>query len=109
MGLYLVLSVVALVLVSALLADRMWEQRRLRRFVQGLQLRSVDQRQRSLEVAGLLHGYPAAASGRDPPYLTSLFGALGPTPYDVITKGGCCSGRSRLYIVCLAELGVRAH
>lgn len=53
-----------------------------------------------------IHGLP---SRPDPVFLPTLFEAMGATPSAVIESGGCCSGKSRLLILTLAELGIRSY
>src|SRR5438445_8319773 len=82
------------------------ERQRLRRFVQSFGVLPADPRRLALEVAGRLFTRP---HGFDPPYLLKALGPLGATPSALIDRGGCCSGTSRLYILCLSQLEIRAH
>lgn len=45
----------------------------------------------------------------DPVWISSKLSFLGASPGAVIAAGGCCSGKARLLIVCLAEQGIHAH
>ena len=45
----------------------------------------------------------------DASFCPRLFGPLGATPSAVLRLGDCCSGRSRLLILALHEVGVRAY
>ncbi|MEO8449055.1 MAG: hypothetical protein ABI647_04650 [Gemmatimonadota bacterium] len=92
--------------VAALALHWLVERRRLRRFVRALDLpaRPV---QRVLWLAAYLSNRPHVPD--DPAYLSRVFRPLGATPGSLIRDGGCCSGTSRLFILCLAELGIRAH
>jgi len=83
------------------------ERQRLRRFVQSFGLLPADPRRLALEVAGRLFTRPHCDS--DPPYLVNVLAPLGATASALIERGGCCSGISRLYILCLSQLDIRAH
>jgi hypothetical protein len=45
----------------------------------------------------------------DPVWISRILKPLGATPGAVIASGGCCSGKARLLILCLAERGIRAY
>jgi len=93
--------------LAALTGHWVMERRRLRRFVRSLGPLPADSRVAALEVAGRIFARPRRDD--DPPYLAPLLAPLGATAGDVIAFGGCCSGTSRLVILCLTELGIRAH
>jgi len=93
--------------LGGLIAHWAVERQRLRRFVQSFGLLPADPRRLALEVAGRLFSRPHCDS--DPPYLVKALAPLGATPSALIERGGCCSGMSRLYILCLSQLEIRAH
>lgn len=96
---------VVLVLIGLAL-HRSVERFRLRQFLADVTL-PAHERDAAAHLAGVIAARGAAPV--DPPFLLTLFRPLGPTPGAVLRRGGCCSGSSRLYILCLAELGIRAH
>lgn len=60
-----------------------------------------------LTLAGIIHSRVRRAV--DPPFVPlPLLSELGATPLSILLRGGCCSGLSRLYILSLHTLGVRA-
>jgi hypothetical protein len=62
----------------------------------------------ALELAGVIHS--RIPHERDPIFLPMPpFSSLGATPGSVLRIGGCCSGITRLYIVALQTLGIRAY
>jgi hypothetical protein len=92
-------------LTAVLLLQRRRDLRRLREFVEDLR-RSPRSSALVLDVARQCFLLPYL---RDPVFYPRLFGPLGATPSAVIRLGGCCSDRSRLLILALAELGIRAY
>jgi hypothetical protein len=90
----------------ALLLQRYLDRRRLRQFVEDLRHGPHDSRQIVLEVARRCFLLPFR---RNPVFCPRIFDALGATPTAIIRFGGCCSDRSRLLILALAELGIRAY
>ncbi len=52
--------------------------------------------------------FSKVSRGPDRPYFSALFAPIGASPVAVLQRGGCCSGLSRLYILCLDALGIRA-
>jgi hypothetical protein len=95
------------VALGALIAHWAIERQRLRSFVRTLRPLPADPRQLALEVAGRLFARPHRHN--DVAYLLEAFAPLGATAGSLIEQGGCCSGMSRLYILCLSQLGIRAH
>jgi hypothetical protein len=80
----------------------------LRRFLSTL---GTDAQQHPLDTALRLGGaiYTRVMRAADDPFfLLPALRPLGGTPLSVLRRGGCCSGTSRLYIVCLDLLGIRA-
>src|SRR5689334_2446051 len=99
-------DIVVLFLMLGLVVQRHRDRRRLRRFVGGLESSRWSRRRIVLEVARRCYALPFQ---RDPVFCSRIFGPLGATPSAVIQLGGCCSDRSRLLILALAELGIRAY
>jgi len=97
----------ALTLVMlVLLLQRRWDRRRLRDFISDVDRTRLTPHQIILEVAKRCYMLPFR---KDPVFCSRLFGPLGATPSAVIQLGGCCSDRSRLLILALAELQIRAY
>src|SRR3954468_4712406 len=92
-----VADVCLLVAVGALIVHWAVERQRLRRFVHRLGALPADPRRAALELAGRLFTRPRRDD--DPPYLARCLAPLGATAGDLIERGGCCSGTSRLYIL----------
>jgi hypothetical protein len=110
LGYHLRISLVALDLglvglATVLLLQRRRDVRRLRQFVDDFH-RSPRAHELVLDVARRCFLLPYRG---DPVFYPRLFGPLGATPSAVIRLGGCCSDRSRLLILALAELGIRAY
>jgi hypothetical protein len=97
---------VLVVVILALLLQRRWDRRRLRGFVFDIDRTRLDPHEVILDVARRCYALPFR---RDPVFCSRVFGPLGATPSAVIQFGGCCSDRSRLLILALAELGIRAY
>jgi|SRR5688500_12225532 len=93
--------------LGALITHWALERQRLRRFVRTLGPLPADPRHLALEVAGRVFARPHRHN--DVAYLFEALAPLGATPGSLIEQGGCCSGMSRLYILCLSQLGIRAH
>ena len=102
----LALNLGVLGIATALLLQRRCDVWRLRQFVDDLRPRSPGAHQLVLDVARRCFLLPYR---RDPVFYPRLFGPLGATPSAVIRLGGCCSDRSRLLILALAQLGIRAY
>ncbi len=83
------------------------ERSRLHAFVSSLGPLPSNSVELALALAGRLANGPHR--GDDPPYLAAFLAPLGATPSDVIRHGGCCSGSSRLYMLALGVLGIRAN
>jgi hypothetical protein len=93
--------------VAALCVHWVVERRRLRRFVAAQELSSENLIDCALSVASLISN--RVRQPDDPPFLSPLLQSLGGTPSALIHRGGCCSGTSRLYILFLHALGIRAN
>lgn len=96
------------VLILLAIVVLQWHQiqdvRHVRRFVQSLAL-PRDPREAVLHLARACFTLPTRAG--DPLFFRFL-PAIGASPADVVRAGGCCSGRSRLLILALAQCGTRA-
>lgn len=86
------------------------ERGKIRRFA-----RTIADRERSatsvdlaLKVGAAVFSEVRALAGDPCCVRFAPFSALGATPATVLTSGGCCSGKSRLTIVLLHELGIPA-
>jgi hypothetical protein len=90
-----------------LLVQRRRDLGRLRSFVHGIQPVPRSQKERLLELTRKCYRLPAIR--KDASFCPRLFGPLGATPSAVLRFGDCCSGRARLLILGLNELGIRAH
>jgi hypothetical protein len=99
---------VVLVAVSlALLVQRRRDLKRLRSFARGALPISPSQKELLLDVARRCYQLPALR--KDASFCPPLFAPLGATPSAVLRFGDCCSGRARLLILALHELGIRAY
>lgn len=99
-----------LVLLSGLLfliAHYHFEKSRLRAIVQEWTGGARRDMSTLLTLAGIIHS--RVRRGIDPPFVPLPFlSELGATPLSVLLRGGCCSGLSRLYILSLQSIGIRA-
>lgn len=93
--------------IAALSAHWAVERRRLRHFVAAQELSSKNPIDCVLGVASLISN--RGKSNDDPPFISPLLKSLGGTASALIHHGGCCSGTSRLYILFLDSLGIRAN
>ena len=103
-----VLSIVdltAIVVCLALLVDRRSDERRLKAFVRSVTPCPPEKRAAALWLAAACYSLPGDT---DPVFFSTLFASLGSSPAAVIERGGCCTGRSRLLILALAELKISA-
>ncbi len=89
-----------------LVLQRRQDLRQLRDFVGDIDSTRLTPREVVVEVAKRCYLLPFR---KDPAFYPRLFGSLGATPSAVIQFGGCCSDRSRLLILALAELKIRAY
>jgi hypothetical protein len=92
----------------ALLVHFLFERAMLRRFLETVGT-AVGEAPlvTALHLGGAIYTQAIRAAD-DPVFLLPLLRSLGGTPLSVLRQGGCCSGISRLYIVCLDLLGIRA-
>ena len=99
---------VILVAVSlGLLVQRRRDLRRLRSFALGAHPIPLSQKELLLDVARRCYRLPAIR--KDASFCSPLFAPFGATPSAVLRFGDCCSGRARLLILALHELGIRAY
>src|SRR5262245_15205131 len=90
-----------------LLVQRRRDLRRLRSFALGADSIALSQKELLLNVASRCYLVPAIRN--DASFCPPLFALLGATPSAVLRFGDCCSGRARLLILALHELGIRAY
>jgi hypothetical protein len=101
---YLLLALAPLVLLVHLLFERVM----LRRFLKTVGIAVGEEPLvTALRLGGAIYTRAIRATD-DPIFLLRVLRPLGGTPLSVLRLGGCCSGISRLYIVCLDLLGIRA-
>lgn len=93
--------------ILALLAHYLRERRLIHRFALGATRGEQNPGRAALALAAVIH--QRIPKGRDHAFLGLGFPPLlGATPGSVLRHGGCCSGISRLYIIALRTLGIRA-
>jgi hypothetical protein len=92
---------------AVLLLQQRADRRRLRRFVRALTELPPAERDRVEYVTSVCFKLPRRPG--DPAPVSTMFAALGATPSAVLRHGACCSGLSRVMILILAELGIRAR
>jgi len=96
----------ALVL-AVLVAHYFRERRQLRHFALGATRGERNAGRAALALATVIH--ERIPRGRDHAFLgLEVPALLGATAGDVLRRGGCCSGLSRLYVLALRSLGIRA-
>jgi len=98
---------VVVIAILWLMHDLRRERRTVRAYVDSLRPLPGDPLERALHLATQLGNRHVAP--RDPVYLSRAFHVVGATASSVIERGGCCSGLSRLYMLALESLGVRAN
>lgn len=96
-----------LLAIIGLLRQRQNERRRLLQFVESLNISADRGRDTVFRAASKIFDLPD--SRRDPVWISGLLESFGASPGAIIDIGGCCSGKSRLLILCLSELGIRSH
>ena len=93
--------------VAVLLLHYFRERRLVRRFALGATRGERNPARAALALAAVIH--ERVPRGRDHPFLgLEVPALLGATPGNVLRRGGCCSGLSRLYVLALRSLGIRA-
>ena len=94
-------------LILALFAHYRRERRLIYRFALGATRGEKNAGRAALALAAVIH--QRIPKGKDHAFLGLAFPPLlGATPGSVLRHGGCCSGISRLYIIALRTLGIRA-
>lgn len=97
-----------LVFVGGILLVHYFRERRLvGRFAIGATRGERNPSRAALALATVIH--QRIPRGKDPAFLgLEIPALLGATPGAVLRRGGCCSGLSRLYVLGLRSLGIRA-
>lgn len=84
------------------------EKRKLKRFVLEILSEKSDEMESVFELAGIIYA-KVSKNSDDPSFIPfPLLSSLGGTPIAILRRGGCCSGLSRLTILSLSELDLRA-
>jgi hypothetical protein len=96
-----------LAVTAVLLIQQRADRRRLRMFVRALPPLGATEREQVEHVASVCFKLPRRPG--DPAPVSAMFAALGATPSAILRHGACCSGLSRLMILTLAEIGIRAR
>jgi hypothetical protein len=92
---------------TGLLIHYYWEHRLVRRFAVGATRGERNPGRAALALATVIH--ERIPRGKDHAFLgLEVPALLGATPVEVLRRGGCCSGLSRLYVLALRSLGIRA-
>jgi len=107
LALYYCCDTAVAVAILALVLHWALERARLHEFVASLGPLPTDATELALALAGRIANR-SHRSG-DPPYIAAFLAPLGATAGDIIRHGGCCSGTSRLYMLALGALGIRAN
>lgn len=93
--------------ITGLLLHWRRERRVIRQFALGATRGERNPGRAALALAAVIH--QRIPRGKDHAFLGLEFPALlGATPGDVLRRGGCCSGLSRLYVIALRTLGIKA-
>ena len=93
--------------IVALLLHWRRERRVIHQFALGATRGERNPGRAALALAAVIHR--RIPRGKDHAFLGLEFPALlGATPGDVLRRGGCCSGLSRLYVIALRTLGIEA-
>ena len=107
MGTLIALNLLMLAVSLGLLVQRRRDLGRLRSFVHSIHPVPRSQMKLLLELTRRCYRLPPIR--KDASFCPRVFGPLGATPSAVLRLGDCCSGRARLLILGLNELGIRAH
>jgi hypothetical protein len=95
------------VAITGLLFHWLRERRLIHQFALGATRGEQNPGRAALALAAVIH--QRIPRGKDHAFLGLEFPALlGATPGDVLRRGGCCSGLSRLYVIALRTLGIKA-
>jgi hypothetical protein len=98
------LFIVPVVLLADYLYERILLRAELRKL--GFTHRTGEEGASALELASIVYG--RVKRGPDRHYLLPFLAPLGSTPLQVLRRGGCCSGLTRLYVLLLHELRIPA-
>jgi hypothetical protein len=107
LGLLAALDLVLIAVALGLLVQRRRDLGRLREFVREVYRSRATVKELVLSFTRGVHLIPDVRT--DASFCPRLFGPLGATPSAVLHLGDCCSGRSRLLILALHEIGIRAY
>ena len=97
---------VGLLIVLALVRQRNVDRRQLRHFVASVVKDGNTGKAAVSRLAARIFELP---KGPDPIWACRFFAGFGASPGAIIKAGACCSGKTRLLILSLAELGIRAY
>ena len=97
---------VGLLIVAALIRQRNSDRKQLRQFVASVVKDGNRGKAAVSQLAARIFELPEAT---DPIWACRLFKAFGASPGAIIKGGACCSGKTRLLILSLAELDIRAY
>lgn len=97
---------IALAITLFLVAWQRLARRSLVVFAQSIGQSSSAPRDLVLAATGRVHALPP---GSDPVFISPILRPFGASPDAVIQCGACCSGKSRLLILALAELGICSY
>ena len=98
---------VGLTAISGLIRQRNLDRKILQQFVVSSLRDGETGRAAVFRLASQIYDLPHADD--DPIWACRFFAAFGASPRAVLEAGACCSGKTRLLILSLAELGIRAY
>ena len=99
--------VIEVPIILVLIRQRNLDRRRLQQFVASSLSGGETGRAAVFRLASRIFDLPDVPD--DPIWASRLFKAFGASPGAVIEAGACCSGKTRLLILSLAEIGMRAY
>lgn len=96
-----------LLVMTGLLVGRFRDAMALRRYMRRVRDLASDDRDLTLRLgAQIFRDHPVAHD--DPVYIHRVLGPLGGSACDILKHGACCSGKARLLIQCMAQVGISA-
>lgn len=98
---------VGLVVITVLIWQRNHDRKELQRFVASCVRGGETARVAVFRLASQIYDLPHTVD--DPIWTCRVFAAFGATPGAILKAGACCSGKTRLLILSLAELGIPAY
>lgn len=98
---------VGLTAIIGLIRQRKFDQKKLRQFVSSAVRAGTTGKAAVFRLASEIYDLPHTED--DPIWTCRLFAAFGASPGAILRGGACCSGKTRLLILSLAEIGIRAH